>query len=323
MATTEVPTKPTHHGHFIGGSWVEASTGKTFDDMNPFTDEVVGTIAAGDARRRPPRRRRAADAAFPAWSTTPPAVRQRIFLAAADILERRRDEVVASPRQRDGLHVRLRDVPDGLRPGPVPPGRRARLRPGRAGDPLGQSRDVRHGDPPTGRRRRRDRALERGADPVGAFDRVAARRGQHGRAQAVPGVPVRRGIAVGGDLRGGRPAGGRAQRRDARGGRWLEDRRRVRREPEGPPDQLHRFQRHGPPDRGGRRPEPQAGRPRAGRQQPAARPARRRPRVRGQRRGVRGLPPPGPDLHVDPPDLRRSAHRRRSSPAASPPRSRG
>ena len=94
MATTEVPTKPTHHGHFIGGSWVEASTGKTFDDMNPYTDEVVGTIAAGtrdDARLAV----EAADAAFPAWSRTPPAVRQRIFLDAAAILERRRDEVVA------------------------------------------------------------------------------------------------------------------------------------------------------------------------------------------------------------------------------------
>ena len=37
----------------------------------------------------------AASAAFPAWAATPPAARQRIFLAAADILERRRDEVVA------------------------------------------------------------------------------------------------------------------------------------------------------------------------------------------------------------------------------------
>ena len=35
-----------------------------------------------------------AEAAFPAWSQTPPAERQRVFLAAADILERRGDEVV-------------------------------------------------------------------------------------------------------------------------------------------------------------------------------------------------------------------------------------
>lgn len=93
MATTEVRTEPTHHDHFIGGSWVPASTGKTFDDMNPYSDEVVATIAAGtrdDARRAVD----AAATAFPAWSKTPPAVRQRIFLAAADILERRRDEVV-------------------------------------------------------------------------------------------------------------------------------------------------------------------------------------------------------------------------------------
>jgi acyl-CoA reductase-like NAD-dependent aldehyde dehydrogenase len=36
----------------------------------------------------------AAAGAFPAWSQAPPAERQRIFLAAADILERRGDEVV-------------------------------------------------------------------------------------------------------------------------------------------------------------------------------------------------------------------------------------
>ncbi len=44
-----------------------------------------------------PTRKRAVDAAaaaFPAWSQTPAAVRQGIFLRAADILESRRDEVV-------------------------------------------------------------------------------------------------------------------------------------------------------------------------------------------------------------------------------------
>src|SRR5581483_5460502 len=37
----------------------------------------------------------AAAAAFPAWAETPPAVRQAIFLKAADLLEQRRDEVVS------------------------------------------------------------------------------------------------------------------------------------------------------------------------------------------------------------------------------------
>jgi acyl-CoA reductase-like NAD-dependent aldehyde dehydrogenase len=84
----------THHDLYIGGAWVPAASGKTFEDGNPYTGEVLGTVAAGtreDARVAVA----TASAAFPAWAATPPAARQRIFLAAADILERRRDEVVA------------------------------------------------------------------------------------------------------------------------------------------------------------------------------------------------------------------------------------
>ncbi len=78
---------------FIDGKWVGASDGRLFDDMDPFTGDVVARVASGtraDAKRAID----AAAAAFPAWSQTPAAVRQGIFLRAADILESRRDEVV-------------------------------------------------------------------------------------------------------------------------------------------------------------------------------------------------------------------------------------
>jgi acyl-CoA reductase-like NAD-dependent aldehyde dehydrogenase len=78
---------------YIGGDWVAAADGATYEDTDPFTGEVVATAPAGgpdDARRAV----EAAAAAFPAWSQTPPAERQRIFLKAADVLEERRDEVV-------------------------------------------------------------------------------------------------------------------------------------------------------------------------------------------------------------------------------------
>ena len=78
---------------FIGGEWVGASDDRTFDDMDPFTGQTVARVAAGtraDAKRAID----AAAAAFPAWAQTPAAVRQGIFLKAADILESRRDEVV-------------------------------------------------------------------------------------------------------------------------------------------------------------------------------------------------------------------------------------
>jgi acyl-CoA reductase-like NAD-dependent aldehyde dehydrogenase len=80
--------------HFIGGSQVDAVSGKTFEDLDPFTGDVVGVVAAG-GRADAARAVEAAAAAFPGWSQTPPAGRQRVFLKAADILEGRSDEVVS------------------------------------------------------------------------------------------------------------------------------------------------------------------------------------------------------------------------------------
>jgi acyl-CoA reductase-like NAD-dependent aldehyde dehydrogenase len=79
---------------FIGGSWDTAHDSGTFDDLDPYTGDVVAKVAAGgaeDARRAIA----AADEAFAEWSHTPPAVRQGIFLKAADILESRQQDVVS------------------------------------------------------------------------------------------------------------------------------------------------------------------------------------------------------------------------------------
>jgi len=86
---------------FIGGQWVDAADGATFEDKDPFTGETVAVVpAAGgeDAARAI----EAAAAAFPAWAETPPAARQAIFLKAADILERRQDEVVSLLARESG-----------------------------------------------------------------------------------------------------------------------------------------------------------------------------------------------------------------------------
>src|SRR5437867_103104 len=76
---------------FIGGEWVAGAA--TFEDRDPYTGDVVAEVPAGsrdDARKAV----EAAAAAFPAWSQSPPVERQRIFLAAADLLAGRGDEVV-------------------------------------------------------------------------------------------------------------------------------------------------------------------------------------------------------------------------------------
>ena len=78
--------------HFINGQWA-APGGRTFADYNPYSGEVVAEVAAG-GRAEAEAAIAAAHAAFPGWAATPPSERQRLFLRAADIVERRRQEIV-------------------------------------------------------------------------------------------------------------------------------------------------------------------------------------------------------------------------------------
>ena len=89
MTTIETTERRLH----IGGDWVEAGGGGSFENRDPYTGDVVAMVASAgreDARRAID----AAAEAFPAWSQTPPGARQGMFLRAADVLESRRDEVV-------------------------------------------------------------------------------------------------------------------------------------------------------------------------------------------------------------------------------------
>ncbi|HVD26775.1 MAG TPA: aldehyde dehydrogenase family protein [Gaiellaceae bacterium] len=89
---TASATENTVRGLHIGGRWTDAEGGGTFEDGDPYTGEAVASIPAGtreDARRAI----QAAAEAFPGWSHTPPAERQRIFLKAADLLEARQEDV--------------------------------------------------------------------------------------------------------------------------------------------------------------------------------------------------------------------------------------
>jgi acyl-CoA reductase-like NAD-dependent aldehyde dehydrogenase len=93
VSSVATGTQKPGYRQFIAGQWVDAAGGGAFEDLNPYTGEVVATVAAG-AREDARRAVQAAAEAFPAWSQTPPAERQRIFLAAADLLEGRSEEVV-------------------------------------------------------------------------------------------------------------------------------------------------------------------------------------------------------------------------------------
>jgi len=86
---------------FIGGAFAEAEGGRTFENRDPWSGDVVSDVAnasGADAKRAV----EAAAEAFSEWSRTPPAVRQGIFLKAADVLESRQDEVVSMLARETG-----------------------------------------------------------------------------------------------------------------------------------------------------------------------------------------------------------------------------
>ncbi|MGW1209596.1 aldehyde dehydrogenase family protein [Streptomyces sp. NPDC002499] len=77
---------------FIGGKDVPAASGRTAEDVNPYTGEVYATVAAAgpeDVRRAVD----AADAAFEEWAALAPFARRAIFLKAADLLDARGEQV--------------------------------------------------------------------------------------------------------------------------------------------------------------------------------------------------------------------------------------
>ncbi|MEO6570638.1 MAG: aldehyde dehydrogenase family protein [Ilumatobacteraceae bacterium] len=78
--------------HFIDGEWTDPN-GPTFDVRNPLNDELVARAAAGGAEEATAAVAAAA-AAFPAWAAVSPGARQRLFLNAADIVDRRLEELV-------------------------------------------------------------------------------------------------------------------------------------------------------------------------------------------------------------------------------------
>ncbi|WP_420003975.1 aldehyde dehydrogenase family protein [Arenibacterium sp. LLYu02] len=81
----------TPQSHYINGAWQAAS--RHFDVLNPLDDSLVTRAAAG-TRAEAEAAIAAADRAFPAWAALAPGARQALFLKAAEITERRHDEIV-------------------------------------------------------------------------------------------------------------------------------------------------------------------------------------------------------------------------------------
>ena len=146
---------------------------------------------------------------------------------------------------------------------------------------------------PAARRYRGDRAVQCAVPAGDEEGRAGAGRRQYFHPQAVGGN-AHYGAQDRRDIRGGQAAARRAQcdsRPGVRGRRQAGDRSARAH------DHLHRLDQDRPLSGGRGGQEPQEVHPRAGRQEPADRAQGRRYRLRGQRRGLRHLFPPGPGLH--------------------------
>ena len=76
----------------IGDRWETAGAG-TFDVVEPYSGATFARVQAG-GKQEMAAAIAAAAAAFPAWAATPPALRAGLFNKAAEIVRRRRAEVV-------------------------------------------------------------------------------------------------------------------------------------------------------------------------------------------------------------------------------------
>ena len=91
--SSSVTIATTSYKNLIGGRWVAAASGKTFDSVSPANhEEVIGTFPASgpadvDAAVA------AAKAAFPAWSLMPAPKRGEILFKVARILAEHKEEL--------------------------------------------------------------------------------------------------------------------------------------------------------------------------------------------------------------------------------------
>lgn len=94
---------------YIDGEWTPSQGTREYHDRSPWTGEIYATVAAGDADDT----RRAVDAAhraFPGWAGQLPGDRQLIFLLAAQILHRRRKEVIPDLATETGCGLHFASV---------------------------------------------------------------------------------------------------------------------------------------------------------------------------------------------------------------------
>jgi len=95
----------------IGGKWVEAASGETFQVEDPAHRAPIAEVPRGRAEDVD-RAATAAAEAFPAWSRTPPRDRGRILVRIADALEARVEELARTIAFETGNAIRTQSRPE-------------------------------------------------------------------------------------------------------------------------------------------------------------------------------------------------------------------
>jgi 1-pyrroline dehydrogenase len=96
-----VSVSVTQHKQFIGGEWVEASTGETIEVLNPATGELIAEVpssSADDVARAV----RAAKKAWDEWHGKTPKDRMELLLALADVIDEHGEELARLESQNVG-----------------------------------------------------------------------------------------------------------------------------------------------------------------------------------------------------------------------------
>src|SRR5439155_44853 len=108
MAIDSAPrTEVKHYKNYVGGQWVDAASGKTFEVINPATEEVIATVPNGD-REDAHRAIAAARQAFDSgeWSGLDGETRKEIMLAVIDRLTAVEDELAELETHEAGMTIR-------------------------------------------------------------------------------------------------------------------------------------------------------------------------------------------------------------------------
>jgi acyl-CoA reductase-like NAD-dependent aldehyde dehydrogenase len=101
VTTTAIPSNRL----FIGGEYVEASSGASFPTINPATEEVLAEVPEAGAEDVDRAVRAAREAFEGPWRALPAAARGRLLWTLADVLERHADELAELETRDNGKPI--------------------------------------------------------------------------------------------------------------------------------------------------------------------------------------------------------------------------